>query len=1192
MFKNFFLSELKYSFRQPMLYLFFLIVFLLVFAANVTDNVQIGGAIGNVYRNAPNVITIYSLVITLFGLLFAAAFFNNSALRDHKNNFQEILFSKPIDKFGYFMGKFSASLLLSTIPLTGVFFGILIGSKVAPLMGWIEADRFGPFYFQTFISNYIIFILPNMFIGGAIIYALAQEFKNTMFSFVGAMLILVGYTIAGELSSDIDNETIAALVDTFGIRTYGIVSKYFTALEKNTINPSLSGLILYNRLIWIGFSTIILLVSYSRFSFMTKKSKNIKIVKDEIKKTTSNIPNKSPQINISNKSLYLHFKSFFNLNMKSIYKHVTFKILFAFSIIQLIAGLASGYEYFGLKSYPLTYFMADQVSGSSSLFIIIILVFFSGELVWRDRDVQVNEVIDSTPHNTLVPLFAKTLSLFSLSIVIHFILVIIAIIYQLINGYSNIELSLYFKDYLYNMFPVYLTMCAILVSIQVIVNHKYLGYMVSVILLLGFDIILLIMDINSNMLSIGSSPYMIYSDLNGFGPSNIGVFWFNLYWVLFASFLLTLSGMIWNRGTQKTFKERLKSVKGNTNKSYSIIVLVNGFLWVLTASFVFYNTQILNTYKSSDEYEKLAVDYEKKYKKFKNLPFPKLIDAKYNIDIFPKNKKANVSGDLTVYNQHDVSIDSIFLNINKQWNLNFDFPNASIISKDEKHGVLFYKIDPPVYPGDTLVVKFENKYETKGFSNGGETTSIVKNGSFLNNGEILPEIGYNSFKEIGDKNKRKKLGLPPKERMPELEINCGPNCDKNYLTGAFSDYINVESIVSTSNDQIAIAPGSLIKQWEKNDRNYFHYKLDHPSQNFYSFISGQYEVAKRKWKDVDIEIYYDSKHSVNIEMMLNAVERSLEYYTQNFGPYYHKQARIIEFPRFSNFAQAFPGTMPYSESFGFIINLEDEKDNNVIDAVIAHEMAHQWWAHQLIGADMQGSTMMSEAFSEYSALMTLKKLAKTPMKMREFLKYDHDRYLRGRSGELEKELPLYKVENQQYIHYGKGSVILYALQDYIGEDKVNSAMKEFLEKYRYKTPYPRSIDFIEILETRVPDTLKYLIDDWFREITLYDNRLKTATAKELKNGKYEVEIDIEAYKIKADSVGNENKVSLNEWIDIGVFSDSDEENLIHQKRVQIVDSIMSFTMIVDSLPVKAAVDPRHILIDRVYSDNVKSISFE
>ncbi len=1192
MFKNFFLSELKYSFKQPMLYLFFLIVFLLVFGATASDNVTIGGSVGNVFRNAPNIVTIYSLIMSLFGLLFAAAFFNNSALRDHKNNFHEIIFSTPIDKFGYFMGKFSASLLLSTIPLTGVFFGIILGSKVAPLMGWVEAERFGPFFIETFISNYFVFILPNMFIGGAIIYSLAQEFKNTMISFVGAMLILVGYTISGELTSDIDNETIASLVDTFGIRTYNISSKYYTTLEKNTLNPSLTGLLLYNRLIWIGFAALVLFTSYLRFSFEIKKSKKNKKSINETDNVFLKAIKETPKVQISTNSTFLHFKSFFKLNMNSIYRHVTFKILFIFSIIQLVAGLASGYEYFGLKSYPLTYFMIDQVSGSSGLFILIILVFFSGELVWRDRDVQLNEVIDSTPHSTLVPLFSKTLSLFSLSIVIHVALVFIAIIYQLISGFTEIDLLLYIKDYMYNMFPVYFTMCSLLVAIQVIVNNKYIGYLVSVIVLLGFDIILLILDVNSNMLSIGSTPYMIYSDLNGFGPSNIGVFWFSLYWILFSLFLLSLSGMIWNRGAKKSFKERLKSINSNTSRSYSIVVLSIGTLWVLTASFVFYNTQILNSYKSSDKYEELAVSYEKDYKKFKDLPFPKIIEAKYNIDIFPEKKTADVLALLTVTNKIDIPIDSILINVSKQWDLSFDFPNASLISKNEDHGVHFYLIDPPMLPGDTLIVEIRNKYQTKGFSNGGETTSIVKNGSFLNNFEILPGIGYDPGKEIGDKNKRKKLGLPPKERMPKLEVECGDNCDKNYLTQGFSDYINVESIISTNIDQIAIAPGSLIKEWVENNRKYYQYKLDHPSQNFYSFISADYQVAKRKWKDVDIEVYYDEKHSVNIDMMLNAVEKSLDYYTKNFGPYYHKQARIIEFPRFSTFAQAFPGTMPYSESFGFIIDLEDEEDNNVIDAVIAHEMAHQWWAHQLVGADMQGGTLTSEAFSEYSSLMTLKNISKTPMKMREFLKYDHDRYLRGRSGELEKELPLYKVENQQYIHYGKGSVILYALQDYIGEEKVNNAMKEFLEKYRYKTPYPTSLDFLEILESKVPDSLNYLIDDWFKEITLYDNRLKTAVAKKLDNGKYQVDIEIEASKIKADSLGNENKVSLNEWIDIGVFSDDDEKNLIHQRRVKINDSLMSFTMIVDSLPIKAGIDPRHILIDRVFSDNIKAVSFQ
>lgn len=487
----------------------------------------------------------------------------------------------------------------------------------------------------------------------------------------------------------------------------------------------------------------------------------------------------------------------------------------------------------------------------------------------------------------------------------------------------------------------------------------------------------------------------------------------------------------------------------------------------------------------------------------------------------------------------------------------------------------------------------DSKYITKGFENGRGNTMVIENGSFFNNGAILPTIGYNDGYELSNKNTRKKYGLPDRERTPKLtpgvtELHMG-----NYLSGKQGDFIDVETIISTSTNQTAIAPGSLIKQWKENNRSYYHYKTDTPSLNFYSFMSADYKIAKRKWNGVDIEIYHDKKHTVNIDMMLDAVERSLKYYTKNFGPYYHKQARIIEFPRYANFAQAFPGTMPYSESFGFIVNLEDESENNVIDFVIAHEMGHQWWAHQLIGADMQGGTMLSESFSQYSANMTMKGITPNPMKMREFLKYDHDRYLSGRSGEREKELPLYKVENQSYIHYGKGSAVLYALQDYIGEDKVNTAMKNFLEEYRYNAPpYPSSLDFLRHLEPQVPDSLNYLIEDWFKEITLYDNRLKEATYKKLDNGKYQVKLDIESYKIKSDSLGNETRVPMNDWIDIGFFMDSNEEKLYEQRRLKFNTDTSTLTVELDSLPVKAAIDPRHILIDRVFKDNIKGLSIE
>jgi hypothetical protein len=104
--------------------------------------------------------------------------------------------------------------------------------------------------------------------------------------------------------------------------------------------------------------------------------------------------------------------------------------------------------------------------------------------------------------------------------------------------------------------------------------------------------------------------------------------------------------------------------------------------------------------------------------------------------------------------------------------------------------------------------------------------------------------------------------------------------------------------------------------------------------------------------------------------------------------------------------------------------------------------------------------------------------------------------------------------------------------------------------------------------------------------------MKEASYEELENGKYKVSMNIESYKIKADSIGNETKVDINDWIDIGLFSDTEEKELMFEKRVKINNSEMTFTVEVDSLPRKAGIDPRHLLIDRVYDDNIKTISLK
>ena len=190
--------------------------------------------------------------------------------------------------------------------------------------------------------------------------------------------------------------------------------------------------------------------------------------------------------------------------------------------------------------------------------------------------------------------------------------------------------------------------------------------------------------------------------------------------------------------------------------------------------------------------------------------------------------------------------------------------------------------------------------------------------------------------------------------------------------------------------------------------------------------------------DVPIEIYYQPGHEYDLDRMMAGARRTRSTTTRpTSAPTSTTQLRILEFPRYAAFAQSFPNTIPFSEGIGFIAKVDpkDPKDIDYPYYVTAHEVAHQWWAHQVVGANVQGATMLSETLAQYSALMVMKRKY-GDAKMRRFLKYELDRYLLGRGTEQKKELPLSRVENQPYIHYRKGSLAMYALQDYIGEDAV------------------------------------------------------------------------------------------------------------------------------------------------------------
>jgi ABC-2 type transport system permease protein len=426
-----------------------------------------------------------------------------------------------------------------------------------------------------------------------------------------------------------------------------------------------------------------------------------------------------------------------------------------------------------------------------------------------------------------------------------------------------------------------------------------------------------------------------------------------------------------------------------------------------------------------------------------------------------------------------------------------------------------------------------------------------------------------------------------------------------------ADWIDFETTISTSLDQIAIAPGYLQEEWEESDRRYFRYKMDSKMLNFYSFISARFEVAKDDWNGIPIEVYYHEDHDFNIDRMIKGVKRGLDYFTEEFSPYQHKQVRILEFPRTSGgFAQSFANTIPYSEAIGFIAQVDDEDDSGVDYpfSITAHEVAHQWWAHQVIGANVQGATVMSESMSEYSSLKVLEK-EKGADQMRSFLKDALDRYLLGRSSEGIKEKPLMYNENQQYIHYNKGSLVLYALSDYIGEENMNAALSRYIDAVAFQNPpYTTSTEFVSYLDEATPDSLKYLIHDMFKTITLYDNQVKESTFSNTPDGKFEVTLKVQTSKyanspqgrrIYKDANGDSLSIEveglsrpiqslpLQDWIDVGVFGvdDDGEETVLYLQKHKFNAIESTLTIVVDEEPSSAGIDPYNKLIDTVSGDN-------
>lgn len=1202
---NIFIYELKHWFKQPSTYIFGTLFFVFGFAAMTISGDILGEKTvlegSNAFANSSFRIISYFYDLNLFILFLIPIFIGGAVFRDYSSNAFMVLYSFPIKKFDYFLGKFLSGFFITSVILFLIGLGLFHGS----LLPGLNPLLMGSNSILSYIQPYFLVVLPNAIFISMLVFSVVLLSRNSYAGFITVLLLyglrrIILFVLGGP-----DNEFLVALLDPFGQAAVFDSIRNWSIIEVNTSIVPPNKLLFYNRLIWIGISSIVFIISYQRFS-LSQNIYSFKFVHRGSKKSTSEKRKELTALRTaitpvaSDFSFFAQFVSTWNISVyqfKSIVRSKAFLSILVGSFIFMFLLLGQVNPQYTTRIQPLTQVMLLVPALFYSFVVMIITFLYAGILIHRDRRARMDQLVDACAIPNWSLLVSKFLTLLKLQIVLLSVIMFVGICIQAWKGYFHFEIPLYLFR-IYGILFITLAIWAMMsIFVQTIVPNLYIGFFLLIMFAMGLSGLDSV-GIKLDIFKFNSAPFTEYSDLSGFGDTLPAYLIHKFYWILFGSLLLIVSYLFWERGASNSIKERFNTSLARLSKTivFGFLLLMMGFIG--TGFAIYTKVYPAKPTISTEELDRYKVEAEKKYSRYENLTQPRLSGVNMYMNLYPSKRNYSTSGELFFVNKSNSPIDTLLLSYSEGNKLSYSFNrNSNIIFEDSILHFDGHILNESLTSGDTLILYYEafNTPSTLFQTN----SQVNKNGTFFL--ADIPHFRYPEF-ELSNETKRSSYGLPQQN-----EINFHPNdslANKNSYVGENVDKFDFEAIVSTSSDQVALAPGKLINKWMNQNRAYFHYKSDAKIRNGIVFNSGKFEVLKDSLNGISLEIYHHQTHTFNLDRMMNAMKATLEYSTKNFGDYPSQQLRIVEFPKqYGQFAQSFASTIPFSEFAGFI-SKQDESENRFDDVfrLTAHEMAHQWWGHQIIPAEALGNRMISEGLAEYTALKVLEQeYGKEKKEL--YLGFIRNNYL-DQHRRARNESPLYLVEpNESYVHYAKGLIAFNSLNEYLGEEAFNSALKNFFTNFKsIEAPYPTSIDLVNEIKKVTPDSLQYLVHDFLETVTLYDNSIVNSQIKELKNGKFEIEIEFNISKFRNHNSNEKvfeedgstltyktgkgeiiQSLPLNDYIEIGFFGK--DKQLIKLKKYPVSSINNTLTISLDKEPSNVLLDPFKLLIEENIKNN-------
>jgi ABC-type transport system involved in multi-copper enzyme maturation permease subunit len=1191
--------ELAYQLRRPQSWLFMAApaagAFLFTRDGALADATR-----DDFFINSPSNVAGATLVGCLLWLLIAPSVAGDAAARDAETRMDPLAYTAPVSRAEYLGGRFLAAFLLNAL----VLLLATLGSLLAVYLPGIPGAAVGPFRPAAYLTAYGYIALPDAFTATALQFSLAALSRRARAAYVGSLLLFfVAYVVSSVVYWFAGRPDLARMVDPIGVITITEVLPKWTPLEKRTRLLALEGPLLWNRVLWLGVAAAALAFTHHRFRFAHHVARRwwsrfarrddapppMRVGAGALRTASVVVPRVARSYGAATR-----------LRQTAAVAWASFRsIATSWAGIALLVGiplfavvvLPLQMEQLGVPLFPraarVVSLLTAPVTGMLTPWVIVplLVLVYAGELVWRERDAGIGDTVDATPATETVLLVGKLLGLALVLVAFTALMTAAGIVIQVSRGVREPEVGLVLRILFGLQLPEYLLFAVLALVVHVLVNHKQLGHALSLALYASL-VFASALGVEHNLLVYGAGPAWWYTEMRGFGGSVGPWLWLKLYWAAWALLLAVAARLLWVRGRESGLGNRLELARRRLTRSTAGVAAASAGLVLALGGFVFYNTNVLNAYESGAEATRRRVEYERRFRRFEHVPQPRRTAIDLRVEIHPERPAVSVRGSYRLVNAGAAPIDSIHLTTSPQLatgEIAFDRPARSVVA-DADLGYRIYALETPLGPGDSLQLRFDARYAPRGFRNSGVTASVTANGTRLPLDQ-LPAVGYERRRELTSARERRAFGLAPRPlTLPSL-YDGAARADVAGSGGS-----TLELVVGTSADQTAVAPGSLRRTWLERGRRYFHYATSAPIGAEYAVYSARYAVRASQWNDVAIRIFHHPAHVATLDGMVAGVRASLDYFTEQFSPYEYRHLNLVEFGGNGVGMHADASQLSFTEGFTSWHATDDPRALDLPFAVVAHEMAHQWWPGQLSPAMVEGAPFFSESLAWYSAMQVVKRhygaeqLRRLMASMRE-----PNPFPRVRRG-----LPLLRADDP-WAMYRRGPFAMIALSEYVGESRVNTALRRMIEASRSRwvgAPRQTTLDLYRELQAVTPDSLRPLLRDLFEINTVWEFDTRRAAAERIAGGRWRVTLDVEARKEVVDTAGVATPLAMDDLVEIGVFAASEDAGTLgrrlYLRKHRLRAGRQTITVTLPHEPDRAGVDP-YGLLDWEEGDDIERV---